>query len=202
MSGEHVWNNLIETSLDKTWYSLDGGKTNITFSGTTGTIFQEEWNKIGNGTATITFYANNSGGYEGQAEVTVRKGIIAPIITILTPTSGQIFDYPPVFDIIINELNLDSTWYTIDGGSTNITFSGTDGIINEFAWNSTPSGPITINFYAQDSLGNVGTNHVIIVKTSQQNGLPPEIPGYNLFALLGVCFIITIIISNKNRKKL
>ncbi len=191
--------SIIEATLDSTWYSLDGGAANITFIGTTGTISQSEWDKIGNGTVTISFYATNLEGYTGLSEVVVRKDIIDPIITINSPNTGQELEYPPVFDITINVPNLDSTWYTLDGGTTNVTFTGYDGIINEVVWNSTTNGPVTIDFYARDDVGNIGTDYVIIVKNTQQPESLPEIPGYNLIAIIGIVIIITTIIATKKR---
>ncbi|GAH67694.1 unnamed protein product, partial [marine sediment metagenome] len=66
-----------EPDLDKTWYSLNGG-TNIIFTELTGTINQDLWDALSNGTATITFYANDSAGNIGFQEVTVVKTISQP----------------------------------------------------------------------------------------------------------------------------
>ncbi|MFX1281984.1 MAG: hypothetical protein ACFFA3_21725 [Promethearchaeota archaeon] len=68
---------------DTIWYTLDGGFTNVTASGLTGTIDQTEWDKFSDGIVTITFYANTSGGLVVNAEVTVIKHV----------TGGQISGY-------------------------------------------------------------------------------------------------------------
>ena len=195
--------SVIGPDLNATWYSLDVGATNYTFSGTTGTIDQNEWDKIGNGTATIEFYANNSLGNVGSAEVTVRKDIIAPVITIYQPTLSQEFiDIPPIFNISINEPNYNSSWYTAEGALTNITFTGTIGMIDETLWNSLPRGVITILFYSKDKVGNIGYSEVYVVKNApEQGGELPEIPGYDLATLIGILITMTIIFWTKNRTK-
>jgi hypothetical protein len=190
---------ITDPDVDFTWYSLDGGTTNIPFSGLTGKVDQTEWDKIGNGTATITFYANDTVNNMGQAEVIVRKDIIDPIITINEPNNAEIFEDPPIFDITVVEPNLEEMWYTLDGGLTNITMSNTDGIISQSVWNSASDGPLTIRFYARDAAGNVAYDDVYVVKRSTGQPAPPGIPGYNLFAIIGVCCILTLILVKKKR---
>lgn len=61
--------------IDIIWYTLDGGATNITVTGLTGTIDQTEWDKLGNGIVTIVFYVNNSEGMIGSDVVQVIKSV-------------------------------------------------------------------------------------------------------------------------------
>ncbi|KKL26054.1 hypothetical protein LCGC14_2399130, partial [marine sediment metagenome] len=90
--------------LNTTWYTLDGGTTNITFSNLIDTIDQSEWDKLGNGTVIIRFYANDSKGLLGFTEVIIRKDLETPIVTINSPGSTDIFGYTaPGFNISINE---------------------------------------------------------------------------------------------------
>ena len=69
-------------------------------------------------------------------------------------------DIPPDFNISIEELKLNSTWYSLDAGSTTYNFTGLTGTINQSAWDAFPEGPVTIRFYANDSLGNVNFTEV------------------------------------------
>jgi len=57
---------------DSIWYALEGG-ANHTASGLTGTIDQSAWSALSDGIITIDFYANNSAGMEGTAQVQVIK---------------------------------------------------------------------------------------------------------------------------------
>jgi len=191
---------ILDGDLNATWYSLDGGTTNVYFTGLSGTIDQAEWNKIGNGTATFTIYANDTFNNVGQSEVTVRKDIIAPIIIITDPSNTEEFEFTSIYDITVSEPNLDEIWYTIDGGTHNYTITETVGTINLAAWNLAPSGPVTLRFYARDLAGNVGMGFVIVVKTSAQQQPPPGIPGYDLYILLGALSLISILIIKKRLK--
>jgi hypothetical protein len=105
-----------------------------------------------------------------------------------------------MLEISIDESNLDEVWYSIDEGAHNYTLIGLSDTVNQDAWNSAPSGPITIRFYAQDLAGNVGTNYVIVVKTSSQQEPSPAIPGYNLSLVLGIMSVISILIIRKRLK--
>ncbi|MFX0010129.1 MAG: Loki-CTERM sorting domain-containing protein, partial [Candidatus Hermodarchaeota archaeon] len=60
---------------DTIWYTLDGGASNITASGLTGTIDQTEWDSLGDGIVTIVFYTNNSAGMIGSDVVQVIKSV-------------------------------------------------------------------------------------------------------------------------------
>lgn len=58
---------------DVIWYTLDSGATNITASSLTGTLNQAAWTALADGIKTIIFFANNSAGMEGTAQVQVIK---------------------------------------------------------------------------------------------------------------------------------
>ena len=58
---------------DSIWYTLDDSITNITANSLTGTIDQSAWSALSDGIVTITFFANNSAGMEGSAQVMLIK---------------------------------------------------------------------------------------------------------------------------------
>jgi len=154
------------SGISTQWYTIDGGITNYTFVGSTGTINQTAWNGRGNGTVTIRFYAEDSAGNIVWQEITVRKDMDPPSITINTPNLNDLFGaIAPDFDVTISDSSGNSTqWYTIDGGITNYTFFGSIGTINQTAWNGRGSGTVTIHFYAEDSVGNQNYEVVIVRK--------------------------------------
>jgi hypothetical protein len=91
-----------------------------------------------------------------------------PIINILSPQDNQIFGrIAPSYNLSIIEPNLDKVWYTLDGGLNNITIANLSGRINQILWNSLPSGPLTIRFYANDTMGYISYEEVTINKISQ-----------------------------------
>ena len=190
--------SILEPSLDSTWYTLDDGITNITFSGLTGTIEQIEWDKKGSGWITITFWANNTLSKEGNAEVTVFKDTDNPEITINSPIQGdKIGEIAPNYDISIVEPNLELIWYTIDGGITNYTITQLSGTIGQSAWDIAPYNNIAIRFYANDLLGNIGYKEVVVEKVEEVKDGGPAIFGYNLLLIISLIGLITAIILKR-----
>jgi len=154
-----------EPNLNLIWYTLDGGVTTISISSLTGVINQIEWDKLGNGTVTIQFYASDTVGNEGMSQITVYKDITAPLIVINSPTSDEIFSLvAPAFDITVVDNQFDSMWYTIDGGLTLIPMVSTSGTVDQSEWDKNGGGNIYIRFYANDTLGNSGYLEVRIIK--------------------------------------
>ncbi|MFX1437803.1 MAG: hypothetical protein ACFFAA_11505 [Promethearchaeota archaeon] len=67
--------SIIEPNLDKIWYSLDGGLTNVTITSLNGTINQTLWDSAPQGIITIRFFANDTNGYFSYKDVIVNKKI-------------------------------------------------------------------------------------------------------------------------------
>ncbi len=191
--------SIIEPNLDSTWYTIDNGITNITFNSLTGTINQTEWDKKSDyEEITLTFYANDTEGHIGSKNVIIWKDIIAPKITIHSPIANKKFgENAPNFNISIIEEDLLSSWYTIEGVSSNFNITESTGTINQDAWSGLPQGEIMITFYAQDRAGNIESESVDIIKS-----IPTEqaIPGYNGFLLLGILAVGSILMIKKLRK--
>ena len=99
------------------------------------------------------------------------------------------------FDISINEPNLDTVWYSLNGG-TNITFTGLTGTINQALWDALPEGNVIIKFYANNSIGNIGFQEVTVVKKITQPSAF-GISGYDLLFLLGIISTVAVIIIKK-----
>ena len=186
---------IYDTNLDSMWYTIDNSVTNITFT-SNGTINQAAWNSLPEGNVVLRFYANDTLGRIEFAEVTIRKDVNAPIIAINNPQNSDIIGVTaPSFDISIEELNLDKTWYSLNGGNT-ITFTELTGTINQALWDALSEGNVIIRFYANDTLGRVGFQEVTVVKTVSQSN-PPGIPGYNILLLLGIVSVVSSIIIKK-----
>lgn len=92
--------------------------------------------------------------------------LFPPNITVHSPIPDQAFGFnAPEFSITIaDDSPINSTWYTLDGGLTNYTFSGLTGTINQTAWEEQEPGLITLTFYAEDEEGNVGFKAVNVIK--------------------------------------
>ncbi|KKL69827.1 hypothetical protein LCGC14_2111010, partial [marine sediment metagenome] len=117
---------ITDPNLDTMWYSIYNGtyqSLNITFS-SNGTINPTEWDALYDGTYSIRFYANDSLGNTNFEEVDVIKDIYAIIINITIPTLNKIYGVAaPNFTVEITDTNINTTWYTVDGGINNYTFT-------------------------------------------------------------------------------
>ena len=193
---------ILKPNITKMWYTLDNGLTNITFVELTGAINQTEWDKKGHGAVTIKFYANDSFGREGYAEVTVVKDIFAPSSSIsFIPDKG------------INEVNISTTFIlTADDGLG----SGVSVIrykINNSAWvvytgpfnlSSYDYGYYLISYQAIDLVNNIETENTLLVRLVELSSEPnePGIPGYNISLLIGItCVVSVILIKKRNKNK-
>ena len=190
--------SIIETFLNSTWYSLNDG-LNYTFTGTNGKINQTAWNSCGNGTVIIKFYANDLSGHLGYKSVIVRKDTSFPEIIIISPLQFQLFGgEAPIFNLTINESNLESSWYSLNMG-LNYNFNGTSGKINQTAWNSCGNETITITFYANNTAGNIGYSEIKVFKDIIAPTLLINIPiSHQIFGNQSPTFNITIIENNLN----
>lgn len=206
---------IIEPNLDTLWYTLDGGLTNLIFT-TNGTIDQTLWENLwdplsdGDSIA-ILFYANDTFGKLASKDVKVIKDDY-PKITIISPLNNDEFDRnAPSFIIEINETDLDTLWYIIDGGITIKTFT-TNGTIDQTLWENlwdtlSDGDSITIRFYANDTLGQIGNSEVIVLKNVPEDSEEPEKPGegriiqgYNMWIFISCIFAISIILIKKRVK--
>ena len=159
--------NVSDTNLEDVWYRLSNGTVVTNNYPWTGSIEQVVWDQVGNGTVTIRFYANDSATNTNNEYVIVRKNIYAPIITI----DSQIIDNNDLFGIAAPNFliyksgsELNSTWYTLDDGITNTTFTGLSGTINQTVWDNVEIDIITLRFYINDSFGKIGFDEVSIRK--------------------------------------
>lgn len=178
---------IIDHSLNYTWYTLDNGITNISFTGSIDMINQVEWDKQSSGRVIIRFYANDSLGNLGVKDVLIWKDITKPIITIHTPVPDQVCGIAaPNFSLTIDEPNLQSKIYSFNNGD-NITFT-TETTFDQAEWDKVGDGMVIITFYAIDTVNNIGKASVSIIKRS-----PQKISGYNIFLSIGFISLIIII---------
>jgi hypothetical protein len=164
--------SISELNLNQTWYMLYNqtwNSLNYSFNELTGKINQVAWEEFWNltvTTVTIRFYANDTLNHLGFIEVTVRKNLFVPIITIVSPENNDLFgiEAPNITRIYKAGTELNTTWYTIDNGVTNYTFSGSSVVINQTAWDNYGFGNVIITFYINDSLGKIGSDTITIRK--------------------------------------
>lgn len=182
------------SNLDTMWYTLDDGLINKTFTGLTGTTDQTEWDKKGHEAVTIRFYANDSFGSVGYAEVVLNKDLNPPISSLFfIPYRGE------------NNVTRSTTFIlTADDGLG----SGVSVIkykINSSAWidytdpfdlSDYDYGYYLISYQAIDLVNNIEIENTHLVRLVE---LPSEqpIPGYNMFLLIGIICVVSIILIKK-----
>ena len=155
--------NIKTLYTNTTWYTINEGAINYTFSGFSRTVNQTTWDTKGNEIITLRFYANDSLGNIGSADVLIQKDLIAPKISINSPTPNQLCGVAtPTFSVTVEELYLLTTQYSING-RPNITFT-TETQFNYLEWNLAGNGTVIIKFYAIDEAGNINSSQVIVRK--------------------------------------
>ncbi|MFX1596934.1 MAG: DUF2341 domain-containing protein, partial [Promethearchaeota archaeon] len=104
--------------------------------------------------------------YSIGTENQVGEDISAPDITINLPNPDDLFGWSaPDYDLTVIDANLDSIWYTLNYGFTNSTPSTAEsGTIDQTLWEAQGNGTATIRFYANDTLGNINYEEVIVRK--------------------------------------
>jgi len=104
-----------------------------------------------------------------------------PHIAINLPILNQIYgSNAPEFNITTYILSpINTTWYTIDGGITNITIYSNQGSLNQVAWDNISHGSASLNFYANDSFGRIGYSTIVIYKDLNAPTTSLEYTAYN-----------------------
>ena len=167
-----------------------------------GTVNQVAWNLLSDGPVTLRFYVNNTFSQIIFSEVQIIRDATSPIIPIIDPIMNEIFEIAPAYQISVSDAHLDQMWYSFDQGSTKVVITSMLGVMDQTLWNQLPNGYVIIRFYANDTLGNVSFDEVIVVKDTPTPSPLPGIPGFNVFILLGMMSLIaTVIIRSKFTKK-
>jgi len=186
-----------ESSLDSTWYTLNGGLTNYTFVGTLGTINQTGWDALLSGLILIEFYANDTKGNIGNASVAVIKDIDDPTSSIhFIPYSGT-------------DKVLKSTSFTItadDGSGSgilgiqyNINNTGWVSYTGPFDLSSFEYGSFVISYYAIDNMGNIEEINIFLGSLVEETSKSPAIPGYDTVILIAIAFTVSIFLIKRKK---
>lgn len=149
--------------IQSTWYTIDGGSTNFTFTGLDGIINQAAWDFFGYETVSLEFYINDSLGKIGHDEVALRKDPDNPILFIHTPINNTWYASTPFINYSVIEPNLDRVWYVLNHASMDIT-SNTTQYMNLNQWNNLEQGSFNLELFANDTVGNLVTIELLLLK--------------------------------------
>ncbi|MFX1286825.1 MAG: SBBP repeat-containing protein [Promethearchaeota archaeon] len=103
---------------------------------------------------------------EWKDEIFLLKYNPPPRISINTPSQNKFYginapEYNIAMKIYIGILN--QCYYSLNDGM-NYSFTTTQGVINQSAWESCSNGTVSIKFYVNDSSSNIGMSEVIVQK--------------------------------------
>jgi parallel beta-helix repeat protein len=201
---------MVEISNDSItqWYTLDLGVNNITFS-TNDTFEQSAWEAIWvtkseGETISVRFYANDTFGQISMNEISLIKDAF-PILNITSPLNESKIERTLFeFTIEIEDFQLNNMWYTIDGGIIQYPFLINETINSAFltTWDAKADGEmIMIQFFANDSLGQVSSDILYLIKNTPETTGGGEIHGYNILVMfLGIISMIGLIYFHQNKK--
>ncbi|MBI4116333.1 hypothetical protein HY449_01165 [Candidatus Pacearchaeota archaeon] len=154
-----------DSELTNAQCSVDNATWTNCTSGVTPISALAGFSAITNGN-TFTLYVRDTdaAGNVGTASVALVKNIsvdnAAPIVTIIFPTASGDYNSDDDVDEIrytATDSNIQSCWYSLDGGLTNSTAVTCSGI---FTGLDSRNGFNTWTVYARDSFGNVGSKSV------------------------------------------
>ncbi len=203
--------NIFDLNLNQSWYTLNGTATRYFFTPTNGInvvpIDETGWDSFSDGSMLMTFYVNDSGENLASDSNTIIKDAINPTIALNSPLGGATFGSDaPEFNLTIYDLHLHEAWYTIGSSVTPYPFSPSNGInivpIDESSWDALSEGSVTINFFVNDTVGNIQTIQVTITKDLPSSDPEPAIPFGNYYILfLGIGLVSILFVERKKRIK-
>ncbi|MBY8992462.1 MAG: right-handed parallel beta-helix repeat-containing protein [Candidatus Lokiarchaeota archaeon] len=201
--------DIFDLNLNQSWYTLNSTATRYFFTPVNGInlVFIDEtgWDVFADGAMVMTFNVNDSGGNPASISNVVIKDVTLPTITLNSPLGGTIFEVDaPEFNLTIYDINLNNAWYTIGSSGIPHSFTPNDGItiipIDQGSWDALPEGNVPINFFVNDTAGNIRTIQVIVDKDIP--GGSKGIPYGNFYLIfLGIGIISVLLVEYKKKRK-
>ncbi|GAH76599.1 unnamed protein product, partial [marine sediment metagenome] len=145
--------------INATWYTIDGGVTNITFT-VNGTIDQNNWTALADGPVTLTFYANNSISEVNSASVSINKDTAVPTVVVNLPANNTVIVTQPLISVTVNDVNEVKIWYSVDSNIRFLTNNSAQ-LLDQLIWNATLEGAFTIELFANDTAGNLNNFYTL-----------------------------------------
>jgi len=136
-------------TLDKCWYSKDGGTNNLSVqactSNFTSVVSTEGWNNW-------TVFANDIAGNENSSLVEFFKDSVNPGVTINLPTATTYLVGSYAVNITLDEVGYCE--YSVNGGAANTTLTTTDDLTFTRSVTGAANAAYTLVAYCNDSYGN------------------------------------------------
>jgi parallel beta-helix repeat protein len=124
-----------------------------------------------------------------------------PELVIDSPNEGDTFgNNAPNFIVMITDTFPEDMWYSFNGGMTQYFFT-TNGTIDQTAWNALPEGLVTINFYVNDTTGNLTSESIKIFKALPDNNLIIIIIVVSIISAVAVATIAFFLIRMRKARE-
>ena len=195
--------NIDEPNIDQTWFQLDNGTLKTNNFTWPGTLNQNIWDMVGNGTVSIIVYANDTNNNVGFDEVLVRKDTIAPTssISFIPHNETNNVNISTLFSLTANDGNgsgISVVKYKIN--NSNWIDYGIPFNLSAYEF-----GDYNISYYAIDAVGNVEaikTSLVKLVDTEISDDFPFTIIIIITALIVGAVGVsIAIILLIRKRRK-
>ena len=155
-----------DANLDKIWYNISGIQINEFLQNDTAEYLNDTiWDNIPQGMFEINFYANDSNGNLNDTFIfTLYKDSIVPDITIHSVFNDTYWAESPLIKLSAFDANLDKIWYNVSGIPIDeFLQNDTNEYLNDSIWGNIPQGSFELNFYANDSAGNINSSFTFIL---------------------------------------
>ncbi|MFH1801974.1 MAG: DUF2341 domain-containing protein [archaeon] len=139
---------------DAVLYSLDGGASNVSMSSLDNLSYNASVSSLVGGAYVFRVYANDTKGNRNLTEsVSFTVDFTGPTITVDSPQETNYTVNNIDLNFSIPDLDVDSCWYSTEGGDPNISIPYCENVSVGFA-----QGDVTLVVYANDSLSNEGAS--------------------------------------------
>ncbi|MHA1147202.1 MAG: hypothetical protein ACTSR8_03055 [Promethearchaeota archaeon] len=127
------------------------------------------WNNAINGTVQIRFFANDSRNYVASVDCEIKRDVLGPLIAITNPSSnslyGKVAPNTANFTVSFTDGNgIAEHWYMLYNASHTTDNYTWNGLIDQAVWDEIGNGTLTLRMYANDSLGNMNYEELILRK--------------------------------------
>ncbi len=189
----HIWIQNGTNGINITWTA------GIATNGSINIVLANWYNYTPDGNVIFIFWANNSAGKVKKVIWQIVKDSTKPILTINNPLYDEFFADAPDFILNYVDVHRQTLWYKLNSTTATpyiITYSGntvTD-TIDSTEWNNlAQEGPVTIYFYANDTVGNYVSASIQVQKDKKYPELEIITPITNaIFSTVAPNFTIVI----------
>ena len=162
---------IFDLNLHMAWYKINQTYVHF-FTPVNGinivSLDQTSWDALSEGSLSIGFFVNDTAGNLLTMGLSAIKEV-PPTISLNSPPHGSSFGTDaPTYSLNIFDLNLNTSWYTLNNTVTRYFFTPSNGInvvpIDQTGWDYFSEGYMVMGFFVNDSSGNTAQISNVIYK--------------------------------------